>query len=192
MTGSDTEVHVVVWQPGANRLTTVGIAIILLLTLVQSVWLGYTFLVRPKLEANRLPAAVTDFRGKALPSLEALVPVADASLSRELEAPVTVVAFLLTTCPACNSAKPTLEALKQDNKETVGLIGIFAESDEAVANYEADYPLFLDSDREVFSAFSATSVPMILVEKDGKVVSQSVGWSPEIGKRLRAVVGNGG
>lgn len=179
-------------QQRTDRLVTIAIVTILVLTLAQAGWLGYAFLLRPRIEANRLPPSVTDLRGASLPSLHGLTPVGAASLESELQAPVTVVAFLLTTCPACNNAKPTLEALKRENPETVGLVGIFAESDEAVANYPAQYPRFIDSDREVFDAFGATSVPMILVARDGEVVSQTVGWSPEIGRRLSRLVAEGG
>lgn len=175
-----------------DRLMTVAIIVILTLTLVQGAWLAYTFFIKPRLSANTLPVNITDLRGQPLPSLEALVPVADASLAKELEAPTTIVAFLLTTCPACNSAKPTLEALKRENPESLGFIGIFAESDEAVYSYDATYPRFLDTDREVFSAFGATSVPMILVVRDGKIISQTVGWSQEVGKKLTTLVSKGG
>lgn len=179
-------------QQRADRLITVAIVTILVLTLAQASWLGYAFLLRPRIEANRLPPSVTDLRGASMPSLAGLTPVGSASLEAELNMPVTLVAFLLTTCPACNNAKATLEAFKRENPETVGLVGIFAESDEAVASYPAQYPRFVDSDREIFDVFGATSVPMILVLREGEVVSQTVGWSPEIGRRLSRVVTEGG
>jgi thiol-disulfide isomerase/thioredoxin len=120
-----------------------------------------------------------------------VTPVDGCSLEAELRAPTIIVAFLMTACPACNNAKPTLEALKRENRETLGLIGIFAESAEAVENYQASYPRFLDSDRAVFDTVGAVSVPTILVAREGKIVYHSVGWSPEVGKRLEAFVREG-
>lgn len=178
-------------QQARDRLITAAIVVMLALALVQAIWPGYTFFIRPSLEANRLPSNVTDLRGQPLPSLAALTPVGNASLEAELETPMTVVAFPLTTCPACNNAKPTLEELVQDNPDTLGFVGIFAESEEAVTNYDASYPKFLDTDRKVFDASGALSVPMILVAQDGRVIHQTVGWSPEVGRRLRVLVSEG-
>lgn len=178
----------------SDRLITIAILVMLALALIQGAWLGYTFVVKPKLQASAdlpLPDNVTDLRGQPLPSLAGLTPVEGYSLEAELQKPVTIVAFLLTTCPACNDAKPTLEALEQENPESIGFIGIFAESDGAVQNYDATYPRFLDPSRDVFDNFGAASVPMILVAQEGVVIHQTVGWSPEVGRRLRIAISGG-
>lgn len=178
-------------QHRLDRLITIAIYVMLTIAIIQGAWIGYSFWIKPKVDAASLPPNVTDMRGEALPSLASLIPVDAYSVETELQAPTTIVAFLLTTCPACNNAKPTLEALKQENPATLGFIGIFAESAEVVHNYQASYPRFLDTDRVVFDMLGAVSVPTILVAREGEIVYHSVGWSPEVGKRLEAFVKEG-
>lgn len=179
-------------QKRSERLLTVAIFVLLVLSIVQASWVGYVIWIKPKVDAASLLPNVADLRGEDLPSLASLTPVNGYSLEAELRAPTIIVAFLMTTCPACNSAKPTLEALKRENPEALGFIGIFAESAEAVEKYQASYPRFLDLDRIAFDTVGAVSVPTILVAREGKIVYHSVGWSPGVGKRLEAFIREGG
>lgn len=152
-------------------------------------WLGYSKLVAPRQAADQFFELAVDLRGGELPDLKALAPVAAASVERELGNDTTIVAFLMTTCPACNRARPTLEEL--GGLEGVGVVTVFAEAPETVEAYATSLPRFTDAGREVFEAFGASSVPMILVARDGKVVSQTIGWSPAIERQLRTSIAGG-
>jgi len=173
----------------SERFISIAIGILLVLSLAQGSWVGYRLWIEPRIQASAdfpLPSEVRNLRGEPLPSLAALTPVKNYSLDAELQAPTTIVAFLLSNCPACQRAQPTLAALKKAHPETLGMVGIFAEPVEAIAAYETGYPRFVDPDRTVFDVFRAVHTPMFLVVRDGQVIYQAVGWSEEIGKQLES------
>lgn len=172
----------------SEKLITLAIVVMLAIALAQAGWMIYTFFVAPRIEIGQLQANMLDLRGQSIPDLSSLLPIGEASVENELNAPMTVIAFLLTTCPACNAARPTLEALRQENPAKIGFIGIFAELLEIVRDYSATYPKFLDPNREIFDIFGANSVPKLVIVREGRVIEQFVGWSPVIGRNLSSLV----
>lgn len=172
-----------------DRFLTVVIWVVLVLALFQGTLVIYReWGPRNSLTTFTLPPDVPDWRGERLPELSSLLPIEQASYQNELSNPVTIIAFLRTSCPACTEAKPALEAMRRTNLNT-GIIGVFAEPEDVVHNYQAAYPSFVDSTGLVFDAFGVTSIPMFLIVRDGRVVEQVVGWSPAVGKRLEALAG---
>jgi|GEM_PF-4866506 len=172
-----------------DRLITVAALSLMGLAVAQGGYVAYRLMSTPSGTAARssLPPDAKDFRGRPLPSLASLRGLNGAAVARETSAPVTIVAMLRTTCPACNVAKPVLESLKAEYGDRVGVVGVFAEDAGVVEQYGATYPSFVDADRKVWDALGVRSVPQFLVVRDGKVVDQIVGYSPEVGQDLEAV-----
>ena len=172
-----------------DRLVTLATVAMLGLAVAQGGFVAYR-LATPstaRTAGATLPPDTKDFRGKPLPALTSLNGLNGAAIKNETAAPVTIVALVRTTCAACNLAKPTLEALKSKYGDQVGVVAVFAEDRATVQAYGATYPTFVDAQGSVFEAFDVKSVPQFLVVRDGKVVDQKVGYSPEIGQELEAV-----
>ena len=159
------------------------IALMIALTLGVGGWLVYQLASRQSLRASLLPVNAMDFRGKEAPHLYLLEDSNNPGILRALEQDRVLLAFLLTSCPACNLAKPLLDELALE--EDVGVIGIFAESEEAVSGYLTNFPRFNDPERILFDEYRATSVPAVFVLERGVIVEQTVGWPAAIGNTLR-------
>lgn len=172
-----------------ERLVTIATIIVLVATAGVATWLAYFVLIRPSVAIPQLPSNVIDLRMKPAPELPELIDPLGDRVSVDLAQERVVVAFLLTTCPACNRAKPVLDELWLEGK--AGVVGIFAESDQAVNGYTTQFPRYNDPSRESFEAFGALTLPAIYVLKNGVVVAQTSGWAPNIERSVRASV-NGG
>lgn len=171
-----------------RRAAVNALPLLLVLAILQSLWLGYSSFIQPRLEVDRLPERVTDLRGQALPDLSSLVSAGTSSLDSELGMPLTLVVFLLTSCPACEEALPMLEQLVTKHSGSLGFVAIFGES-AAELGVMAMQPQFVDQERTVFAAVGSHFVPMILLVQNGHVVHQAVGWSAAVEKRLAAAIG---
>ncbi len=75
--------------------------------------------------------------------------------------PVAVVDFSATWCGPCRMLAPVLEQISE-------------ELDGKVKFYNAD----VDDDPELAAGFGISSVPTVLLLKNGKVADQSVGFRP--------------
>ncbi len=75
--------------------------------------------------------------------------------------PVAVVDFSATWCGPCRMLAPVLEQISE-------------ELDGKVKFYNAD----VDDDPELAAGFAISSVPTVLLLKNGKVADQSVGFRP--------------
>lgn len=166
-----------------ERLVTVATIVVLAATLGLGAWLAISF-VWPSLIKAELPTNVVDLRMKAAPELPELTGFQGGKLSEDLAREHVIVAFLLTTCPACNLAKPVLDELWLGGE--IGVVGIFAESEEAVSAYSTQFPRYNDPSRGTFEAFGALTLPAIYVVDSGVVTAQSAGWAPSIERSLRA------
>lgn len=172
-----------------DRLLTAAILAVLVLTIAVGAWLVYFMFVRPSIAVPQLPNNVVDLRTKPMPGLASLTEVSGADLPTELTRENLLVAFLLTTCPACNLARPVLDELWLEGN--VGVVGIFAESSEAVESYNTRFPRFNDQGREVFEAFGALTLPAVYIVRDGTIIEQTAGWSTGIEKIVRASIKGG-
>jgi thioredoxin 1 len=78
-----------------------------------------------------------------------------------------LVDFWADWCPPCRAMNPVLEALAKDFKVC---------------------KVNVDTNPQLASAFQISSIPALLIFRDGKVVSKHVGVTPE--RTLREAMGN--
>ena len=173
----------------SDRALTVAIIVVVAATIGMTSWLVYFALIRPHIASPELPANVVDLRGRPAPEVHGLTAVHGGDLAAELRREKVVIAFLLTTCPACNRAWPVLDDLWGGGE--LGVVGIFAESEAAIEGYATRFPRFTDPSRSAFDAFEALTLPAIYTLRDGRVEGQTVGWSPSIERTLRTFAKGG-
>ena len=86
---------------------------------------------------------------------------ADQFESEAVKAPVAVVDFSATWCGPCRMLAPVLEEISDELAGKVNFYNVDVDDDSALA-----------------AGFGITSVPTVLLLKNGKVVDQSIGFRP--------------
>ena len=175
----------------SDKIITIATLGLLGLAVAQGGFVLYKVSAKAPAQTLPLPPDALDMRGKVFPALDAIQPVAGASLAHEQQAPTTIVAFLRTTCPACNSAKPTLEAMKRKYGDKLGFVAIYGEPKKTVAAYNAKLPRFVDAKKTLAKQLKIDGVPTFYAVQNGKVKYQMIGWSPEVGNDLEALAKGG-
>ncbi len=97
---------------------------------------------------------------------------------------LVVLNFYSTRCPICAKAIPNLQKLHENYlKKGIVVIGINtdtknmeAERDAAIKKYGLTYPILLDPNAEVYSAYSVAGIPNIFViDKNREIVQHRLG-----------------
>ena len=120
------------------------------------------------------PVDVGDFTVEALKG-------GAASLS-QARGKAVLLNFWATWCPPCRQEMPSIEALwnKSKNKSfTIFAVSVGEEKatvDKFIAEQKYSYPIFLDPQNKLGSAFNASSIPTTyIIDKNGKVIAGTQG-----------------
>jgi peroxiredoxin len=105
--------------------------------------------------------------------------------------------FFATWCPPCGAELPVLQKEvweKYNNNPHFALL-IFGREEgwQKVTDFKNankfTFPMLPDEKREVFKLFATQSIPRnIIVNKEGVIVYQSIGFSPEEFKKAEAIL----
>ncbi len=106
---------------------------------------------------------------------------------------VVLVDFLASWCEPCRAEVPLIEKLHREYKDLI-VWGIDSgESAEVVKKFvrenEITYPVLLSPDKRLIDEYGAHDLPTtVIIDKDGKILQHSVGYSAEVDEPLRAAV----
>lgn len=108
----------------------------------------------------------------------------------DYEGRVVLLNFWGTWCPPCRREIPELvEVRERFRAEDVAVIGVAVESGSAeeirefLAEFDADYPIWISSGAKALSNFDAAGYPYtLLVDRDGRIRKQYLG--PQSSERL--------
>lgn len=107
---------------------------------------------------------------------------------QDMKGKVVLINFFATWCPPCRQELPRLQ---KELWETLGdktdfSIMVLAREegwdklDPFMKSNNYTFPVFPDLNRKVFSLFAEQSIPRnVLINKDGKIIYQSIGYTPE-------------
>lgn len=123
------------------------------------------------------------------PALQGITLAGQAyQLAAHSERPV-LVHFWATWCPVCRAEQGTIAAIAQDNPHVI-TIAMSSGTVEAVAKYMREqgmnFPVLNDPDGSLAGAWGVHAVPAsFIIAPDGQIRFVEVGYSTEIGIRLR-------
>jgi peroxiredoxin/outer membrane lipoprotein-sorting protein len=112
----------------------------------------------------------------------------------DLKGKVLLLDFWATWCPPCREELPIIEKLhKEFSGKGLVVLGINDENKATVQQFVKQQKLtftnLLDSGGAVARAYKVTAIPrVILIDKDGKIVKDITGYSPENEKILRELI----
>ncbi|MCU0456394.1 MAG: TlpA family protein disulfide reductase [Bacteroidales bacterium] len=110
---------------------------------------------------------------------------------------IVLINFFATWCGPCNSELPVLQKNiweKYRNNKSFSLIILGREhtAEEVSAFVKTKgftMPFAPDPGREIFKLYATQSIPRnVIVGKDGKIIFQSIGYSPEEFKKVEEVL----
>ena len=110
---------------------------------------------------------------------------------------VVMVTFFATWCGPCNLELPVLEKNvwnKYKNNKDFVLVVLGREHDEKVLGdfaktKELNLPFAPDMERAVFAKYAEKNIPRnVIIGRDGKIVYQSIGYTPEEFAELEATL----
>lgn len=103
----------------------------------------------------------------------------------DLKGNVVFIDFWATWCPPCRISLPAVERLHADYQgKPVRVVGVSVDEDiEALRAFVkkkgTPYPVLMDSDWAVASAYGADGIPhFVVVDRDGRLVDQWSGFAP--------------
>lgn len=103
----------------------------------------------------------------------------------DLKGNVVFIDFWATWCPPCRISMPSVERLHVDYKDRpVRVLGVSIDEDvdalrAFVKKKGTPYPVLMDSDSAVASAYGADGIPhFVVVDKEGRLVDQWSGFAP--------------
>ncbi|MFN3478918.1 MAG: peroxiredoxin family protein [Thermodesulfovibrionales bacterium] len=115
----------------------------------------------------------------------------------DLRGKVVLIEFWATWCPPCRESIPTMnEIYKRYNEKGLVLLGISVDKGQNVVEdlrafvreYSIQYPVLIDS-KNVNNLYGVYSIPTtFLIDKEGKIVFKSIGFSPEVENKLSAEI----
>jgi len=115
----------------------------------------------------------------------------------KLQGKIVMINFFATWCGPCNLELPVLQKNiwdKYKNRSDFELIILGREHNEAevgkfVKGKGFTMPFAPDPERKIFSLFATQSIPRnVIVGKDGKIIFQSIGFTPEEFKEIEALL----
>lgn len=162
--------------------------------------------VTPELFAWKAPEGATEKQipsrnapgaellGKAAPEFSlGLLDGGNVKLADHKDKDVVLLDFFATWCGPCRMSMPVVnDVAKEYKSKGVAFYAVNCREDaekvkKFIASQNLDLPVLLDADGRVQSVYGADSIPrMILIAKDGTVQAVHAGFSPELGKDLRA------
>ena len=110
---------------------------------------------------------------------------------------IVLINFFATWCGPCNSELPVLQKNiweKYKNNKSFSLIILGREHNtqevsDFVKTKGFTMPFAPDPGREIFKLYATQSIPRnVIVGKDGKIIFQSIGYSPEEFKKIEEVL----
>lgn len=145
-------------------------------------------------EKQEARAPGSELLGKIAPDFElALLAGGNVKLSSHKEKEVVVLDFFATWCGPCRMSMPVVnEVANQYRDKGVAFYAVNCGEDrDRVEKFMAAQKLALavalDSNQKVQRAYGANSIPrMVVIGKDGSVQAIHAGFSPALGKDLRA------
>lgn len=130
-----------------------------------------------------------DMASGAAPALQGVTLAGQHySLSAHSERPV-LVHFWATWCPVCRAEQDSIAAIARDHPGTI-TVAMQSGSPEEVARHlreqGVDFPVVNDADGGISRAWGVHAVPAsFIVAPDGEIRFVEVGYTTEIGLRLR-------
>ncbi len=115
----------------------------------------------------------------------------------KLQGKIVMINFFATWCGPCMLELPVLQKNiwdKYKNRSDFELIILGREHNETeVSNFVKTkgftMPFAPDPERKIFSLFATQSIPRnVIVGKDGKIIFQSIGFTPEEFKEIEALL----
>ncbi len=127
-------------------------------------------------------------KGQQVPDFDYLTEKGESQKISKLKGHVVLINFFATWCGPCRMELPILQEniwkkYKGDKDFRLLVIGRGHSAEEINAFKEKaglDLPMFPDPDKSIFAKFAAQSIPRnYIIDRNGKVVYASVGYSPE-------------
>lgn len=115
----------------------------------------------------------------------------------DLKGKTVLINFFATWCPPCVKELPLLqkdvwETYKDDDNFVLLVVGREHSIEDLklfAKKKELDLPFYPDPEREMFSKFAKQSIPRnYIINKEGKIVYSSVGYSHEEFEKLKNVL----
>lgn len=112
---------------------------------------------------------------------------------RDYKGKLVLINLFATWCPPCNVELPLMQELiwkKHKNNPRFSLLIFGREEgwgilDSFKIKKGFEFPLFPDTDRKIFSSFAEGGIPRnILVDENGKIIYQSLGFEEDEFKNL--------
>ena len=131
--------------------------------------------------------------GQMMPNIHFTDTAGKETAIEDLRGKVVLVNFWATWCGPCQAEIPLLEKEVWEKYKSgrFFLVGIAREqSEKEVASYRAEhgitYPMAADPHRSTYKLFADAGIPRTyLVGPDGKIVYQSVGYTPDEFAKLK-------
>ncbi|QES88201.1 TlpA family protein disulfide reductase [Rhizosphaericola mali] len=108
-----------------------------------------------------------------------------------------LINLFATWCPPCNEELPVMQKdiwdKYKDNKNFALFVFGREEGWEKLNNFKVQkgftFPILPDVDRSIFSKFAKSFIPRnFLIDENGKIIYESVGYSPDEFKKLEDVI----
>ncbi|MDC2887796.1 TlpA family protein disulfide reductase [Psychrosphaera algicola] len=114
--------------------------------------------------------------------------------SEQLKGKPTLIYFWAPWCSVCNISLPNLQDFYRDYGSEINIVSVVLSYQQIedvhmkIIKHKLDFPVLLGTN-EVADEFNITGFPTYyLLDADQKVVSKSLGYSSELGMRLRALI----
>lgn len=132
--------------------------------------------------------------GKQTPSFKATDLVGNTVSSKTTRDTVTLLYFWATWCPPCATSGPAVEQLQKKYADNGGvkIIGVHYNTSALVTDYVREhgytFTIIPDGSR-MAKEFHVTKIPsFILIDREGTVVLNQVGFAPEDVEKFAALI----
>ncbi|MBC7326715.1 redoxin domain-containing protein [bacterium] len=156
---------------------------------------GDFFKFTPPADAKEFsPQAGGNFEGKPAPDFTLMSLDGKTYTLSNLKGKVVLLDFWATWCPPCREELPIIEKLHQEYKDKGLLVlGINDEDKATVENFLKEnnltFPILVDAQSKVALLYNVESIPrVLLIDKDGNVVKDLLGYSKENEQILREAI----